>query len=275
MANILLYPTNWSDNDGSPPAYWNGSLYEFIAPGGQAIQAISCEELPSDGTVGFTLNVITPDTTEIPAYCRVQVNGDEVFLQTVAALGSFVFDSGPLSVNDEVIIDFVTVTTGPSGGTLPLYHGDYDITPTPDPSPPAPPSPPDCGELGRVTRSFVSGYTAARTEIRRIRRFSKRCVVANFNGAMPKGVTITRVRWETTSPWSIHMSNPRVESTGRTVAIDAAFNFQGLGAMLATATWSNGEITNAEFFFTVLDRPLYPSAHYNNANGPYHLEASA
>lgn len=135
--------------------------------------------------------------------------------------------------------------------------------------------PADCTELGRVTRSFVSGYTASRVETRRIRRFSKRCVVADFNGAMPAGVTITHVRWDCTSPWSIFMANPRVESSGRKVAIDASFNFAGSGGLLATATWSNGEITNAEFDFTVLDRPLYPGAVYDSANGPYVLEADA
>jgi hypothetical protein len=134
---------------------------------------------------------------------------------------------------------------------------------------------PPCGELGRVTRSFVSGYTASRVETRRIRRFSKRCVVADFNGAMPSGVTITHVRWDCTSPWSIFMANPRVESSGRKVAIDASFNFAGSGGLLATATWSNGEITNTEFDFTVLDRPLYPGAVYDSANGPYVLEADA
>lgn len=138
-----------------------------------------------------------------------------------------------------------------------------------------PPSNPPCGELGRVTRSFVSGYTASRVETRRIRRFSKRCCVADFNGAMPLGVTITHVRWDCTSPWSIFMANPRVESSGRKVAIDASFNFAGTGYLLATATWSNGEVTNVEFSFQVLDRPLYPGAVYPSSTGPYVLEADA
>ena len=148
------------------------------------------------------------------------------------------------------------------------FTPEFDIAPPPTPVP-------DCTELGRVTRSFVSGYTASRRETRRIRRYSKRCVVADFNGSMPIGPVITHVKWECTSPWSTLMSNARVESTGRKVAVDVAFNFAGWGGILATATWDNGEITSQEFGFTVLDQPLYPSATYDTANGPYILEADA
>ena len=130
-------------------------------------------------------------------------------------------------------------------------------------------------DLGRVTRSFVSGYTAARAEIRRVVRFQKRSVVANFNGAQPAGATITAVRWDCTSPWSVLMANARVEPSGRSVAVDVSFNYAGWGGILATATWQNGETTAQEFFFTVLDRPVYPGAVYNEANGPYVLEADA
>jgi hypothetical protein len=154
-----------------------------------------------------------------------------------------------------------------TSGIILQFTPQFDVTTPPPPNPV-----PDCGELGRVTRSFVSGYTAARTEVRRIRRFAKRCVVAEFNGSMPLGCTIVKARWDCTSPWSILMSNPRIQSNGRSIAIDAAFNFAGWGGLKGTATWSNGEVSETEFFFTILDRPLYPSANYNSANGPYVLE---
>jgi hypothetical protein len=131
-----------------------------------------------------------------------------------------------------------------------------------------------CQELGRVTRSFVSGYTAARAESRRVRRFSQRCVTANFNGALAPGRTIVHVRWDTTSPWSILMANPRIIAGQRQVAIDVSFNFAGWGGLLATVTLDNGELYNQEFFYTVMDRPIYPGAVYNSANGPFTLESN-
>lgn len=130
-----------------------------------------------------------------------------------------------------------------------------------------------CDDLGRVTRSFVSGYTASRAETHRVRRFSRRTVTANFNGALAKGRTITHVRWDCTSPWSIFMENARIIAGQRQVAVDVSYNFAGWGGLLATVTLDNGELFNQEFFYTVIDRPLYPGAVYNSANGPYVLES--
>lgn len=131
-----------------------------------------------------------------------------------------------------------------------------------------------CNELGRTTKTYVTGYSLSRVNVARVRRMAKRCVVADFNGAIPKERSIASVRWETTSPWSIFMSNARVASNGRETMVDVAFNFSGWGGLLATATLDNGEIYNAEFSFTVLDTPLYPSATYPIGQGPFRLDAS-
>lgn len=133
---------------------------------------------------------------------------------------------------------------------------------------------PKCEELGRVTRTYVSGYTLSRMNVMRVRRRMRRCVVANFNGAMDPSRTIVSVRWETTSPWSIQMSNPRIAVGQRETMIDVIFNFAGWGGILATATLDNGEEYGAEFSFNVIDSPLYPTATYPMQNGPYRLDIS-
>src|SRR6185312_643581 len=217
---------------------------------------------------GYGLTSFTGSRATAPTSCSTSGN---------ATANGSMFDG---FTNGDALVDLTAQTPYDRISAQTNSIGSSSITPvvqfTPEFDVPPPPPPiPDCKELGRVTRSFVSGYTASRRETRRIRRFSKRCVVANFNGAMEIGRTITHVRWDCTSPWSLYMSNPRVESTGRTVAIDVSFNFAGWGGLLATATWDNGEITNQEFGFTVLDQPLYPGAVYDNANGPYVLEADA
>jgi len=131
-----------------------------------------------------------------------------------------------------------------------------------------------CQELGRTTRNYVSGYTLSRQAVTRVRRQAKRCVIANFNGALPAGRTIVSARWETTSPWSVYMSNPRIAHGQRETMIDISFNFAGWGGVLCTVTLDNGELYNAEFSFTVIDSPLYPSATYDTNNGPYRLDVS-
>ena len=131
-----------------------------------------------------------------------------------------------------------------------------------------------CQELGRTTRNYVSGYTLSRQAVTRVRRQAKRCVIANFNGALPAGRTIVSARWETTSPWSLYMSNPRIAKGQRETMVDVSFNFAGWGGVLCTVTLDNGELYNAEFSFTVIDSPLYPSATYDTNNGPYRLDVS-
>lgn len=131
-----------------------------------------------------------------------------------------------------------------------------------------------CKELGRTTKTYVTGYSLSRVNVARVRRMAKRCVVANFNGALDPSRSIVSVRWETTSPWSIFMSNARIAPGQRETMVDVSFNFSGWGGLLATVTLDNGEIYNAEFSFTVLDTPLYPSATYPLGNGPFRLDAS-
>jgi len=131
-----------------------------------------------------------------------------------------------------------------------------------------------CNELGRTSRTFVTGYSLSRVNVTRVRRMAKRCVVANFNGALDPDRRIVSVRWETTSPWAILMDNARIAFGQRETMVDVTFNFSGWGGLLATVTLDNGEVYNAEFSFTVLDTPLYPTATYPVSNGPYILTAS-
>src|ERR1700761_4310253 len=59
---------------------------------------------------------------------------------------------------------------------------------------------PDCQEYGRTTRIYGTGYNLSRQAVTRVRRFAKRCLKFDFNGAFPLGCTITHARFETTSP---------------------------------------------------------------------------
>lgn len=136
MSNLLLNASIWSDGAHSPPASWNGTAYECIPPSGQGVAPIQSLSLPSDGYVGFTLNVITPDTSDANSHCRVKINNTEVFNQSVATAGSFPFTSSALTAGDSVVIDFYTLT---GGNEYLLYSGDYEIAPTADPIPPIAP----------------------------------------------------------------------------------------------------------------------------------------
>jgi len=129
-----------------------------------------------------------------------------------------------------------------------------------------------CNELGRVTRSFVSGYFRARVHVGTVRRQEKRCVVADLNGAIPTDRTIASVTWRATNPWSMFMSDPTIDGREARVMVD--FQNSGCGALKATATLDNGEIYNQLFEFTVRDAPWFDEP-FSMSIGPYSVTVIA
>ena len=130
MANALLTPTKWTDGNVSPPASWNGTSYECIAPGGASVAPVQSNLvapfIAKGDSVDFLLSVVTPDTSDASPYCEVVINGVQVFKAPVSAVGNFTFHSGQLNAGDTVSIDFYYMSGAYPYG---LYSGDYRITP--------------------------------------------------------------------------------------------------------------------------------------------------
>lgn len=136
------------------------------------------------------------------------------------------------------------------------------------------PTPPTCQEIGRATRAYVSAYDRARVQIVRVRRQEKRCLVANFNGAIPPGRTIVSATWSCTSPWVTFMSNASISDNQRETQVLVDFQNPGWGAVKVTATLDNGEVYNQVFEGVVRDIPWF-NENLPIANGPYSLTATA
>lgn len=124
-------------------------------------------------------------------------------------------------------------------------------------------------EYGRTTRAYASGYNITRVSQQRVPRLAKRSVVADFNGAIPPGKTITSVMWQVTAPWSVFMENPQILPDGRSVSVDCTFNYSGISGLQARVFLSDGDIYSYNYRFTILDQPLYPSDTYLPGAGPY------
>lgn len=129
--------------------------------------------------------------------------------------------------------------------------------------------------MSRLFKGYASNYAAAQVQTMRVRRYQTRTLTVDFNGAIPKDELISEVRWDCTSPWATYIHDAAVSADQKSVTLKVDFNFAGWGAIKATVTTTGGETANYEFFATIKDAPLYPSAVYNLANGPYYLEASA
>lgn len=129
--------------------------------------------------------------------------------------------------------------------------------------------------MARTFKGYASAYSAAQVQPLKLRRFQQRTLVADFNGAIDPARTIDSVTWECTSPWVTYMTNPDVSADQRSASVDVAFNFSGLGAIKATVTLDDASQQNYEFQFAVQDAPMYPTAVYSSANGPYSVTAVA
>lgn len=129
--------------------------------------------------------------------------------------------------------------------------------------------------MARTFKGYASAYSARQDQTCRVRRFQQRSLVADFNGAIEPGRTIESVTWECTSPWITYMEDAAVSAGQRSVSVTVQFNYGGTGAIKAAVTLDDQTQLNYEFFFAVQDCPMYPSATYNSANGPYSLTAAA
>jgi len=129
--------------------------------------------------------------------------------------------------------------------------------------------------MARTFRGYASAYSAHQTQPIRVRRSQIRTLVADFNGAIDVGRTITSVAWECIHPEVTHMSVAAVSADQRSVSVKVQFNFSGFGDIKATVTLDDGSQTNYEFTVDVTNSPLYPSTSYVTSNGPFILTASA
>lgn len=121
----------------------------------------------------------------------------------------------------------------------------------------APPIIASCAELGRVTRIYASGYDRARVHDGRLVRGESRCLLVEFNGAIPAGRTITSVTWRCVEPSVIVMSNARIQADARSVAVDVLAQYPCSTAIKCEATLDNGERYMQLIRLAVMDSPWF------------------
>ena len=129
-----------------------------------------------------------------------------------------------------------------------------------------------CEELGRVTRIYASGYDRTRIHDGRLVRGESRCLVVEFNGAIPPSRTIASVTWRCADPSVIVMSNARIQSSGRSVAVDVRANWPRDTAIKCEATLDNGERYMQLIRLAVTDSPWFDDETVS-AGGPGTLTA--
>lgn len=137
------------------------------------------------------------------------------------------------------------------------------------PEPPGPPS--ECEELGRVTRNHVSAHQRDRIHYGQLYAGERRCLVTNFNGAIPKSRGIASATWRTDETMTCHMSAPAVN--GREVTVMLGAQYSGRCRIRVEVTLDNGEVYSAWHVIRVMPAPHFGGENWTN--GPNRLEAVA
>lgn len=138
---------------------------------------------------------------------------------------------------------------------------------------PPPPPPPDCDEIGQVSKANASAFYRTRIHDTRLMLGEKRCLVANFNGAISAARTIASVKWRTFFGYVVVMSSARVQSDKRSAAVDITANWIGDASIRCEATMDNGEVYIAPFRVSVSGDPIYLPV--QTTIGPLELTATA
>lgn len=99
-----------------------------------------------------------------------------------------------------------------------------------------------CMELGRATRCYVSGFQRNRVHECRIVRGELRCLIADFNGALPKGQLIVSATWRCWNGSVAVMSNARIKDDQRETAIDLLAALPGGGMIKVEVMNDHGEV---------------------------------
>lgn len=141
--------------------------------------------------------------------------------------------------------------------------------------PEPPPEPGDCEEHGRATRAYVSGYQRDRVHRSRLVRGERRCLVANFNGAIPPSRTIATATWRCDQNQAIRMDNARITDAGRVATVDITAQIGAGSRVKCEVTLDNGEIYNQLFVVRVISSPWFVGEQTHYSPGPTVLTATA
>lgn len=115
-----------------------------------------------------------------------------------------------------------------------------------------------CRELGRVTRAYVSAYTRERIHQSRLFPQERRCLIANFNGALPPGRTIAQAQWDIEAPYAVAISDAFIAEdgnfAGRETGVTLQSVWKGDQVLRCQVTMDNGEIYTQLFYIQCLWR---------------------
>ena len=260
MANPLSSPALWKSWDNTtPPFEWNGTAYDFLDPSSAQEHA----SLTYTGTFPTPSFQFTALMTEI--YSDFE-NGVRVIVDGTPT-------DYTLTLNTPLVITVPNAASSlviegnsePAAGRL---YAAVSLTPV------AATAPATCDEMGRVSRAYVSAYIRDRQHLSRLIRGEKRCLIANFNGAIPTVHSISSVTFFCSAPWQVAMDTARIMPDLRGTGVNITAILSGGCLIKCVATLENGEAYVQLFRINIQESPWY-QGEIIPPSGPYVLTAAA
>lgn len=129
----------------------------------------------------------------------------------------------------------------------------------------------DPTQQGRAVRCYASQYSRDRAHESRFWLGQKLPLVLDLNGVAGKGVTVSSAKWTVLLPYIAVMSNPRILTDNRSVAVDVLANWIDQTTLKCAATLSDGSIITQIYVIDVSGDPW--NLPTQSTNGPTTLTA--
>lgn len=227
----------------------------------------------------------TPDPINIrwimTAYSEDLASGDFI-AAGVVAIGSDNFDNETAIPPDSFMVSGSSTITDSMGGdgitslTSSTYLGDgpqfptvqFTLTIEVEVT-----SSSNCDEIGRASKAIVSAYN--RTRVQRVSLIGNetRCLLADFNGAIPRARTIASVTFAMNAGGWINMSDAKISSNRRASSVLISTMWNSRTFIRCSATFDNGEIYTQLFDVRVNGVPWFQNDSFS-FNGSYVLSAT-
>lgn len=269
MSNLLAGVNRWTDyGDNRPPlAVLDGAFYLAPVPGDGVYLEQTAYTADSTINIGDTVTGAATfqwdDAIALYLQCGTASDRDQFGSVLLAKGASVPFDFTVSSSPGAGV--HLSLATGPGGGSVYVYGLGYDFRQ-------AAPVVPTCEELGRATRNYVSAYSRDRVHYSSLYAPEVRCLVTDFNGAIPPGRSIVSATWQTWETLTCVMASPEVSA--RSVQVRITAQYAGRARILVTATLDNGEVYTAWHMVRVNPAPYFSSSPSWMA-GPRLLTANA
>lgn len=238
-------------------------------PDSGSVFTVTPQDAPAPSAVNGSMTVQLGSPSE-QAPCQLTLNGSPVVADSFSIVMPPVYGSCVVSGNvvsyspgsSHIGSDSFTYTGSYQGETSNVATVSITVTPLPK-----------CDELGRTTRVYVSAYTRERVHTSRLIIGEKRCLLADFNGAIGSARKIVKARWRTDFGYICIPSNPSIAADQRSTQIQLAANWIGDMMIHLEATLDNGEVYTQMFYVQVSGNPWFLPSY--TVYGPSELVVTA